>query len=109
MSKKTTIHFEIDLDEKHVPEKINWSAEDGGVNTEEAKAILLSIWDDKKNEALRIDLWTKEMPMNDMKKFFHQIFLSMANTYKNACEDDAIANEITVFAEHFAKKTGIKS
>ncbi|TDM00489.1 MAG: gliding motility protein GldC [Flavobacteriaceae bacterium] len=109
MAKQTQIIFDVSLDENHVPEEIFWNAPDGGVSHEAAKAILLSVWDHQKSEALRIDLWTKDMPMDDMKKFFHQIFLSMANTYQRACSDDEVSSEISLFAEHFAKKSGIKS
>ena len=34
------IKFLIDLDENRVPEKLQWTAEDGGVNQQEAKAII---------------------------------------------------------------------
>ena len=68
------IEFKIGLDENKVPEKINWRAEDGGVQGEETKAVLLSVWDPKKKDTLRIDLWTKDMPVDEMKQFFHQTF-----------------------------------
>ena len=32
------IKFQVELDENRVPEKLFWSAEDGGVTAEEAKA-----------------------------------------------------------------------
>lgn len=59
MSKTSEIKVIIDLDQNNVPEKLTWSAQDGGVNNEEAKTVLLSIWDAKAKETLRIDLWTK--------------------------------------------------
>jgi gliding motility-associated protein GldC len=46
-----------------------WSAQDGGIELSEAKAIMLSVWDSKV-ESMRIDLWTKEMPVDEMKIFF---------------------------------------
>jgi gliding motility-associated protein GldC len=106
--KKSDILFQIELDENHVPEKIKWSAEDGGINAEETKATLISVWDDKKMEALRVDLWTKEMPMDHMKRFIHQIFLSLANTYERATNDKAVSESILDFAEQFAKESKIK-
>ena len=66
------IKFLVELDENKVPEKVSWTAQDGGVQLEETKAILLSVWDAKAQETLRIDLWTKEMPVDEMKLFFHQ-------------------------------------
>ena len=71
-NKVSNINIQVEVDENHVPESLNWTAEDGGVKDEEAKAMLLSIWDSKQQETLRIDLWTKDMPVDEMKKFFHQ-------------------------------------
>jgi gliding motility-associated protein GldC len=55
--KKSEINIEVLLDENRVPEELYWSAEDGNVNKEEAKAMMLSMWDAKSQETLRIDLW----------------------------------------------------
>ena len=32
----------------------------------------MSIWDEKTKETLRIDLWTKDIRVDEMKHFFHQ-------------------------------------
>jgi len=64
------IELTIKLDENKVPEKLSWTAQDGGITNAEAKAMLLSVWDNKAKEALRIDLWTKDMPVDEMKVFF---------------------------------------
>lgn len=106
--KKTQIHIDIELDENHIPEKMSWNAEDGGIRDQETKAVMVSVWDDKDKEALRIDLWTKEMPMDDMKRFYHQIFISMANSYQRATSEDEVADSIIEFAENFALQAGIK-
>ena len=37
------IKFFVELDENKVPEKLSWTAQDGGVQAEDAKAIMLSI------------------------------------------------------------------
>lgn len=107
--KKTQIIIDVELDENHIPEKMIWSAEDGGISSQETKAAMVSIWDDKDKEALRIDLWTKEMPMEEMKRFYHQIFISMANSYQRATSEDEVAEFIVDFAENFAHQAGIKS
>ncbi|RZV63184.1 MAG: gliding motility protein GldC, partial [Flavobacteriaceae bacterium] len=59
---KSTISLTVELDDNRIPEKLNWTAEDGGIENEEAKAMMLSVWDSKTQETLRIDLWTKDMP-----------------------------------------------
>ena len=69
--KKSEIKFIVSLDEKNIPEKIEWVAEDSlSQDLKESKSISLSLWDDKKKNTLRIDLWTKEMTTDDMKKFY---------------------------------------
>lgn len=107
--KKTQITLDVQLDENHVPEKMHWSAKDGGIQKLETKAAMVSVWDDKEKEALRIDLWTKEMPMDEMKRFYHQIFISMANSYQRATNENEVADYIVEFAENFAHQAGIKT
>ena len=98
------IKFSIDLDENRVPEKLQWSAEDGGINQQEAKAIMLSIWDSKAQETLRIDLWTKDMPVDEMKKFFHQTLVAMSDTFQRATDDQQMTDTMKDFCEYFAEK-----
>ncbi len=66
------IIIKVGLDENKVPEKLHWSAEDGAINDMEAKALLLSVWDSNEKDTYKINLWTKEMPVNEMIQFFHQ-------------------------------------
>lgn len=98
------INFFIDLDKNKVPEKLSWSAQDGGVNSEEAKAIMLAIWDSKTKESLRIDLWTKEMPVDEMKLFFHQTLVAMSDTYLRATGDEKMSETMKDFSDYFAEK-----
>jgi len=98
------IKFNIELDENRVPEKLIWSAQDGGVQAEEAKAIMLSIWDSKAKETMRIDLWTKDMPVDEMKIFFHQTLVAMSDTFKRATDDEKMADTMKDFCDYFAEK-----
>jgi gliding motility-associated protein GldC len=102
------IKFQVELDENKVPEKLLWSAEDGGVNAEEAKAIMLSIWDSNQKESMRIDLWTKDMPVDEMKIFFHQTLVSMSETFKRATNDEKMADTMMDFCDYFAEKLELK-
>ena len=68
--KKTQISFNVELDENKIPEKISWSATDGGVKNKESKAVFLSVWDHEPQETLKIDLWTKDMPSRSDEYFF---------------------------------------
>jgi gliding motility-associated protein GldC len=103
------IKFLVELDENRVPERLSWSAEDGGVAQEEAKAIMLSIWDNKVKETLRIDLWTKDMPVDEMKQFFHQTLVAMADTFERATQDEKMAATMRDFCDYFAEKLELKA
>ena len=109
MSKTITseIKFLVELDENRVPEKLTWSAQDGGVEQEEAKAMMLSIWDSKVQETLRIDLWTKDMPVDEMKKFFHQTLVAMTDTFQRATQDEKMAETMKDFCDYFAEKLNL--
>jgi len=111
MAKTSTseIKFLVKLDENRVPEKLIWSAQDGGIQNEEAKAMMLSIWDGKAQETLRIDLWTKEMPVAEMKLFFHQTLVAMTDTFKRATNDEKMADTMKDFCDYFAEKLELKS
>ncbi len=98
------IKFVVELDENRVPENISWSAQDGGVDLEEAKAIMVSVWDAKAKETLRIDLWTKDMPVDEMKQFFHQTLVAMSDTFQRATNDEKMADTMKDFCQYFAEK-----
>ena len=106
MSKTHTseIKIQVTLDENRVPEALHWSAEDGGVTNEEAKAMLLSMWDSTQKESLRIDLWTKDMPVDEMKIFFHQTLVAMSDTFNRATQDEKMTATMKDFCEYFAEK-----
>lgn len=103
-TKTSEIKFIVELDENRIPEKLSWTAQDGGVNAEEAKAMLMSVWDAKAKETLRIDLWTKDMPVDEMKQFFHQTLVAMADTFQRATDDEKMADTMRDFCDYFAEK-----
>lgn len=105
--KTSTIQLNIALDENQIPDKMTWSAPDGGVEKASTKAFLLSVWDDKNKETLKIDLWTKDMPVDEMKQFFHQTLVSMVETYRKATNDEKMAATMTDFCDYFAEKLDI--
>ena len=98
------ITLKVELDENRIPESLSWSAEDGGIVNEEAKAMLLSVWDSKNQESLKIDLWTKDMPVDEMKVFFHQTLVSLSNTFMKATQDEKMTATMKDFCDYFAEK-----
>ncbi|MDY8136481.1 gliding motility protein GldC [Aquimarina sp. 2201CG5-10] len=105
---KSEIKIDIELDENRIPEQLNWTAKDGGVENEDTKAILLSVWDSKNKESLRIDLWTKDMPVDEMKIFFHQTLVSMSDTFNRATQDEKMTATMKDFCDYFAEKLELK-
>ncbi|HMN33202.1 MAG TPA: gliding motility protein GldC [Chitinophagaceae bacterium] len=105
MTKGSTIGINVILDEDKIPERIYWEAAEGGVDeAREAKAFMLSIWDVNEDAALRIDLWTKKMMVDDMNAFFFQTLMTMADTYDRATNQPALAEEIRTFSKSFKTK-----
>ncbi|MCB0446581.1 MAG: gliding motility protein GldC [Gelidibacter sp.] len=105
---KSTIELQVELDENRVPEKLSWTAQDGGIKNEEAKAMMLSVWDSNAQETLRIDLWTKDMPVDEMKLFFHQTLVEMSNTFHRATQDEKMTATMKDFCDYFAEKLELK-
>jgi gliding motility-associated protein GldC len=104
--KTTEIKFKVTVDENHLPIKIEWEAEDGGEKSE-SKAIMLALWDANENNTLRIDLWTKDMTVDEMKKFYHQNIVTLTDTYIRATGDNATAEEVKTFFSKIGKDIGV--
>ena len=102
------IEFTVGLDENKVPEKQNWTAEDNDIINEEAKALMISVWDAKKKDTLKMDLWTKDMPVDEMKQFFHQTLVSMSQTFERATNDEKMSATMRDFCDYFAEKLELK-
>lgn len=103
--KKEKITFNIELDENHIPEKLSWTSTDNGQEkTNPCEAFMMSIWDPNELNALRIDLWTKEMKVDEMKHFIHQTIATLSDTYLRATDDKELSEEIKKFSQYFAHK-----
>ena len=69
--KQSTITIDVTLDKDRIPDQIIWKATDSTAEEgQRAKAMMLSFWDGADKSALRIDLWTKEMMVDEMGDFF---------------------------------------
>ncbi|MFC4233064.1 gliding motility protein GldC [Parasediminibacterium paludis] len=102
---KSTITVEITLDKDKVPESINWTATDSNADMmQKSKAMMLAFWDGEDKSAMRIDLWTKEMMVDEMADFYFQTFMSMADTFERATHQHELVNDMKTFAKDFNKK-----
>ncbi|CAH1082186.1 gliding motility protein GldC [Candidatus Nitrotoga sp. 1052] len=102
---KSEIKFTVTLDDNMVAEKIDWSASDAKENT--SKGVMISVWDAKENNTMRIDFWTKDMMVDEMCQFYHQTFLSMADTFERATGETEAAKSMRNFAQQFGEKVNL--
>jgi gliding motility-associated protein GldC len=102
---KSTITIDVVTDENRVPDSIAWSASDTTAeNAQKAKAMMISFWDSAEKAALRIDLWTKDMMVDEMADFFFQTLMTMADTYGRATKYTEQVEEMKQFAKQFYEK-----
>jgi gliding motility-associated protein GldC len=106
MANKSEIKFLIELDDNKMPEKIQWQADDADfTGMKESKTMMLSLWDKEDKVTLGIDLWTKEMLVDDMNLHFYQMILKLGDTYRKSTSNPDTAKMFDEFASQFADKT----
>lgn len=101
------ITIDVSTDENQVPVSMTWSAEDGGIDQQGASAMALSMWNPKEYAAMRMDLWTKDMSVEEMRSFVVQTMMTLADTYERATSDKDHAAAIRGFTEELAKRIGV--
>jgi gliding motility-associated protein GldC len=104
--KQTEIKFKVSLDNNNLPTNIEWSAPDAG-QTSNCKSMMVALWDEKENNTLRIDLWTKDMSVDEMKKFYIQNILTLTDTYLKATADEQTSALVKDFFAEVGKKIGV--
>ena len=109
MNKKSEILINVELDDQKMPVKIEWEATDAGFSGQKpAKTLMLSLWDEKENVTLGIDLWTKEMTVEEMNVHYHQMLFKMAETFEKATLNTEAASLLRDFSSEFARKLELK-
>ena len=104
--KTSTIAIDVQLSDDRVPEAILWKASDSTIESvQKAKAMMISFWDSAEKTALRIDLWTKEMMIDEMTDFFYQTLMTMADTYHRATQHEELVADMKKFAHEFYHKS----
>ncbi len=101
---RSSIVIDVELDDNRVPVNMEWKATENQERPQQAKAMMLSLWDGAEKAALRIDLWTQKMMVDEMADFYYQTFMTMADTYQRATRQTELVNDIKQFAENFHKK-----
>lgn len=104
--KSSNINFTVNLNEEKLPVSIQWHASDSEADKpQDCKSVMVAIWDNKLKSSLRIDLWTKDMLVDEMKQFFYEQLSSMSETYERATGDKELAQDLRDFSIYFADKT----
>lgn len=106
---KSEIKINVGLDESKVPVHIDWEAPNSpnGVGAKECKAFLLAIFDKETRDTMKIDLWTKEMQIIEMDRFYFQTLRAMADTYYKATKNQKLASAMQQFVQYFGQETEI--
>jgi len=102
--RKSEIKIVVELDEKQVPEKIYWDAEDNpnGV-PQETKSVSLSLWDHVAKNTMRIDLWSKDMPVDEMKRFYIDCIGGLAQSALTATGDEVISSKLNALCDELVE------
>ena len=101
----STITIDVQLGEDKIPEQIQWNATQSTADqAQKAKAMMISFWDGADKSAMRIDLWTKDMMVDEMADFFYQTFMTMGDTYLRATRNEELTGDIKKFAKEFYAK-----
>lgn len=102
---KSTIQIDVMLGPDKIPQQINWNASGSSAEAQQkAKAMCLAFWDGAEKSALRIDLWTKDMMMDEMADFYYQMLMTMADTFSRATRQQEMTEDMKKFAISFKKK-----
>ena len=103
---QSKITIDVTLDPEKIPQQISWNASSSSAkDIQHAKAMMLAFWDGQEKSALRIDLWTKEMMVDEMGDFFYQTLVTMADTYRRATGQSELVEAIKLFAKDFYDKS----
>ena len=103
--KTAEIKITVSLDDKNLPESILWYSSDSE-NTQElpCKSMILALWDQQYQNSLRLDLWTKDMPVDEMKRFFYETLMTMSDSFLKATGETNIVEDLRDYCAHFAEK-----
>ena len=102
--KKSEINIQVELDINNLPKNIKWDATDkDGDGMESTKSLSLNIWDNLNHSTLRIDLWTDDMSVVEMKRFYIDIIGGMAQTVLTSTGDEYMSEEMKELCDRLVK------
>lgn len=102
---ESEIRLKVGLDAHRNPVRLNWTAEEGGIEPDrEVKAFFLTTWDKKENNSMRMDLWTTEFMVEEMQAMVFQHLMSMADVVGRSTGDEKSAQSLRQFASELMKQ-----
>ncbi|MEM9982949.1 MAG: gliding motility protein GldC [Bacteroidota bacterium] len=105
MTRKEKITLDITLNEQNICEKIEWDATQKPVEgIENAKAMALALWENWDKGTAKIDLWTKDMEVHEMKRFCIETISGMADTIRKATGDEVMAMDMENLCERLHER-----
>lgn len=108
-SRTAEIRLTVDLDADNVATRIQWqAAEAPGGGPAACQSMMLSLWDSGKKTTAAIDLWTREMTIEDMNVFCYQVLHKMADTYLRATQNEPMAQAMHEFGNRFGDGLGLR-
>ncbi len=106
--KTAEIKITVALDDNNIPEKILWESTDSA-NKEAlpVSSFMFALWDPSYKNTLKIDLSTKDMPVDEMKRFFYETLQTMGDSFLRATGEKNIVEDLRDYCAHFADKMEI--
>jgi gliding motility-associated protein GldC len=107
--KTAVIKLIVNLDDQNLPETITWESTDAeATDAVPVKAMNLAVWDHNYQNTMHINLWTKDMPVDEMKRYFHETLMTMADSFLKATGETNIVEDLRDYCAHFADKMEIR-
>jgi len=102
---RSRITVDVNLDETSVPESIEWAASASSAEeTQRAKAMMMAFWDGREKAAMRIDIWTKDMMVDEMADFYYQNLMGLADSFERSTHQQELVDDMKRFAKAFYNK-----
>ena len=106
MNKKSEINITVELNENNLPVSMKWTSTENN-ESGDCKSFFLALWDGIEQTSLHLNLWTKEMGVDEMRQFIHQMLLNQSDTLKKATGEEALAASLYDYSHEYAIKSGI--
>ncbi len=98
--------IKVGLNAENIPVHMEWKAE-GSNGMIPSKGLLLSLFDYDTRDTVKIDLWTKDMQVEEMDRFVFQTLRGLCDTYFKATQNNELASAMQQFTDYFGQKTEI--